>query len=165
MVSKAAVMACSHPTTSHPTIFPQRFSELKFSVTQNLKVLIFGTFDHFHPGHRFVLEEAAKRGDVYVVIARDKNVKLIKNLIPTDDERTRQKIVQEAFPQAHVILGDSHDFLAPVRTVKPDVILLGYDQKLPPGVTEKDLGAHVERLAPFEPERYKSSLRRASSES
>ena len=44
--------------------------------------MIFGTFDLLHPGHFFVLEEAAKRGDVTVVVARDSTVKRIKNRPP-----------------------------------------------------------------------------------
>lgn len=127
---------------------------------QSPKVLLFGTFDHFHPGHHFVLEEAHKRGEVWVVIARDRNVERIKNLTPSDSETQRMKNVQEAFPSAHVILGDAQDFLVPVRSIKPDLILLGYDQKLPPGVLDSDLPCTVERLPAKDPHIHKSSLRR-----
>lgn len=125
-----------------------------------MRVLIFGTFDSLHPGHRFVLEEAAKRGEVHVVIARDLNVRAIKGRLPIQAEQERMLAVAATLPDACVILGDPKNFLRPVRAVRPDLVLLGYDQKLPPGVREADLPCPVERLPAFEPERYKSSLRR-----
>jgi FAD synthetase len=127
-----------------------------------VKVLVFGTFDHFHPGHQFVLNQAQKRGELFVVIARDSNVKKLKNLSATWPEEKRMAAVQEAFPSAQVMMGDKEDFLAPVKAVQPDLILLGYDQKLPPGVTEADFPCPVERLPAFEPEKYKSSIIRKS---
>lgn len=127
-----------------------------------MKVLVFGTFDHFHPGHQFVLNQAQKRGELFVVIARDSNVKKLKNLSATWPEEKRMAAVQEAFPSAQVMMGDKEDFLAPVKAVQPDLILLGYDQKLPPGVTEADFPCPVERLPAFEPEKYKSSIIRKS---
>ena len=125
-----------------------------------MRVLIFGTFDHVHPGHLFVFERATERGDVTVVIARDSSVEAIKGKAPDHTEQERQQAVQQALPEAEVILGDPDDYLEPVRTVQPDLILLGYDQQLPPGVLESDLPCSVERLEPFEPQKYKSSLMR-----
>ena len=129
-----------------------------------MRVLLFGTFDHFHPGHQFVLEEAAKRGEVFVVIARDRNVERIKNLTPSHTELERMASVQKALPSAQVVLGDPTDFLAPVRAIQPDLILLGYDQRMPPGVSEDQLGAPVERLPSFAPEKHKSSIKRMMSD-
>ncbi len=125
-----------------------------------MRVLVFGTFDHFHLGHRFLLTEASKRGDLFVVIARDSTVRTIKHIDATWPEDQRRDAVQEAFPSAHVMLGDKENFKAPLEHVKPDLILLGYDQKLPPGVSEKDFLCPVERLPAFEPEKYKSSILR-----
>ena len=122
------------------------------------KVMIFGTFDLFHPGHEFVLSEALKRGDVTVIVARDENVKRIKGKMPSENEATRKATIEKRFPGVRVLLGDPEDFLTPLREVKPDLILLGYDQKLPPGILEKDLSCIVERLSAFEPEKYKTSL-------
>lgn len=124
-----------------------------------MKVLAFGTFDRLHPGHRFVLAEAQSRGDLTVVVARDTSVAVIKGRSPVESERERMRAVQEALPGATVVLGDGEDFLAPVRAVRPDLIVLGYDQRMPPGVSEADLPCPVERLPAFFPEKYKSSLR------
>lgn len=125
-----------------------------------MRVLVFGTFDELHPGHRFLLSEASKRGSLHVVVARDANVLKIKKRPPVQDEQTRMRGVEDAAPSATVLLGDAGDFLAPVRAVGPDLILLGYDQTLPPGVSEQDLPCPVERLPALEPGTYKSSLRR-----
>ncbi len=123
-----------------------------------MRVLVFGTFDRLHPGHVFLLREASKRGQLFVVIARDANVRHIKGRQAVESETERQRNLQETFPDATVLLGDPSDFLAPVRSVQPDLILLGYDQKLPPGVSEKDFPCAVERLPAFEPEKWKSSF-------
>lgn len=124
-----------------------------------MKVMIFGTFDKFHPGHEYVLQKAFERGQVTVIVARDANVERIKGKKPTYDERVRSAAIRTAFPAATVRLGDeSGDFLAPVRKFAPDLILLGYDQRLPPGISATDLPCPVERLAAFEPQKYKSSL-------
>jgi FAD synthetase len=123
-----------------------------------MKILVFGTFDTLHAGHRFVLDQSSKRGDLYVIVARDTTVEKIKMHVPRESEEKRKKVIEAVYPEATVILGDSEEYLVPVRSVQPDLILLGYDQKLPPGVEEKDLPCAVERLEAFYPERYKSSI-------
>lgn len=125
-----------------------------------MRILVSGTFDDLHPGHRFLLEEASKRGELWVIVARDRNVRRIKGRPPLQNEDTRKRAIEEAFPDAHVVLGDSDDFLKPVHKIRPDLILLGYDQKLPPHVSEEDLPCPIERLPAFRPDVYKSSLRR-----
>ncbi len=122
------------------------------------RILLFGTFDGLHPGHRFVFDSARERGEVFVVVARDANVERIKGRTPRRTEGERAQTIRDAYPDVAVLLGDPDDFLVPLRTVKPDLILLGYDQRLPPGVAEKDFPCPVERLPGFEPGKYKSSL-------
>ena len=124
------------------------------------KIMVFGTFDRLHPGHEFVITEALRRGAVTVIVARSKNVQKIKGRLPRETDDERIAAIRDKFPEAVVLAGDQTDFLAPVRTLRPDLILLGYDQRLPPNVTQQDLApASIERLAAHEPERYKSSLR------
>lgn len=127
------------------------------------RILLFGTFDFLHPGHHFVLSEGAKRGDLHVVVARDATVERIKKKLPVHSQDERKAMIEKEFPDAVVVLGDDGgDYLKPVRELAPDLILLGYDQKLPPGITEADLPCPVERLPAFEPEKYKSSLMRGA---
>lgn len=125
-----------------------------------MKVLVFGTFDLVHPGHRFLFAEASKRGKLTIVVARDRNVQRIKGRLPVQDEDERMSHVRMAAPHADVVLGDAHDFLVPVKAIDPDIIVLGYDQRLPPGVMEGDLPHEIVRLPAFEPDKYKSSLLR-----
>ncbi len=135
----------------------EKRSRLKAHVSK--LVMIFGTFDLLHPGHLFVLEEAAKRGRVTVIVARSGNVQRIKGKIPAQPEEERAAVIRKKFPSMNVLLGNDIDFLRPLRELRPDMILLGYDQCLPPGVTEDDLKpARVERLSAFMPERFKTSL-------
>ena len=125
-----------------------------------MRVLVFGTFDRLHPGHEFLIREAMKHGELHVVVARDATVEIIKGNAPEQSEEQRIAAIRSVFPEADVVLGDAADYLAPVRTIHPDLILLGYDQKLPPGVSVEDLSCPVERLPAYEPEKYKSSIRR-----
>lgn len=125
-----------------------------------MRVLTFGTFDRFHPGHRAYLSQAQSRGELFVVVARDASVVHIKGRASLQHEDERVAGVRKEFPTATVMLGDPVDYLRPVRDVNPDLIMLGYDQQLPPGVLESDLPCSVERAKPFEPETHKSSLRR-----
>ncbi len=125
-----------------------------------MRVCVCGTFDHLHPGHMFFLREALKRGKLFVIIARDTTVQRIKGKFPRETENVRLAKLQKALPHLHPLLGNPEDFLAPIRSVQPDLILLGYDQHLPPGIHEDDLPCPFERLPAFHPEKYKSSLRR-----
>jgi len=127
-----------------------------------MRILVMGTFDDLHPGHLFLLSEASARGDLSVIIGRDANVLKFKGRPPLQKEHDRMKAIQDAFPDAHVMLGDATDFLKPVLAAQPDLILLGYDQKLPPHINDSDLPCPTERLPAFHPEIHKSSLRRSS---
>ena len=123
-----------------------------------MKVLVFGTFDVLHPGHRFVLNAAAARGVVHIVVARDSTVQRIKGHEPKQTELERCQAIQNEYPEAVVLLGDESNYLAPVQQVQPDLILLGYDQQFPPHVQESDLSAPIERLDAYMPDKYKSSV-------
>ena len=122
--------------------------------------MVFGTFDLLHPGHRFLLEEALAQGRVTAVVARSSNVKRIKGRAPDQTDSERVAAIQNAYPDITVVLGSDNDFLEPVRNLKPDLLLFGYDQRLPPGVAETDLPCPVERAEAFRPDEFKSSLMR-----
>lgn len=121
-------------------------------------VMVFGTFDLLHEGHRFLVEEARKRGRVTVVVARASNVERIKGKPPDESDEERMAALRTAFPDVRVILGDARDFLKPLRDEQPDLLLFGYDQALPPGISEQDLPCPLERAGAFRPEIFKSSL-------
>ena len=125
-------------------------------------VMCFGTFDIFHLGHEFYLSEAQKFAKkMTVVIARDTRVISWKWHDPIHNENSRLEIVQKAFPDAHVILGDSCDIFAPIRTLTPDLLAFGYDQRVPEDrIRELFPDIAIVRIGGYETDKYKSSLLR-----
>ncbi|MCC6028077.1 MAG: FAD synthase [Archaeoglobales archaeon] len=91
------------------------------------RVVATGTFDIIHPGHIRFLEEAKKLGDeLIVIVAREKNVRhKPKPVIP---EEQRRRVVEAIKFVDKAILGDENDIFKPIMELKPDVIVLGYDQ-------------------------------------
>lgn len=133
------------------------------------KVLAFGTFDVVHPGHVFFFRECKKLGDhLTVVIARDSTVIEVKGKAPRFDEETRRVAVQSISEVDKAVLGDPTDKYKIIKMVKPDVICLGYDQKVFVDKIEsklKEFGLHpvVVRIGSFKPEMFKSNLIREKS--
>lgn len=125
------------------------------------KVLAFGTFDGFHDGHRFYLDEAAKYGDLTVVVGRDETVLKVKDRRPLRPEGERLAEVQAN--GYHAVLGSSGDKYAILSEARPDVIALGYDQqaftdRLAEECAARGLKPEIVRIAAFRPDAYKSSL-------
>ncbi|MEX0616757.1 MAG: adenylyltransferase/cytidyltransferase family protein [Candidatus Woykebacteria bacterium] len=126
--------------------------------------MVFGTFDILHPGHESFFRQAKKLGDYLIaVVARDKFVKEKKGWLPRNSEKLRSSRVQKSKLADKVILGSkTHNFYRTIRTYKPSIIALGYDQK--PSVTElkKSLKRHrlqnvgIVRLRSYKPEFFKS---------
>lgn len=102
------------------------------------RVVATGTFDIIHPGHITFLEEAKKLGDeLIVIVAREKNVRhKPKPVIP---EEQRRKVVEALKPVDRAILGDKDDIFRPIMELKPDVIVLGYDQHFDESWLEEEL--------------------------
>lgn len=93
-------------------------------------VLVFGTFDILHPGHRWFLSQAASRGDrIIAVVSRDRFVLEWKGKAPSSDERTRRSAIIESGLVDDAVLSDpaqgSYDVL---KRIAPDIICLGHDQ-------------------------------------
>lgn len=94
------------------------------------KVMIAGTFDILHPGHVFLINEAAKLGDVYVVVATDKNRKTYSGTAPIVPEEQRLELIKSIKNVEDAKLGrHDNDTLKTVQELSPDIILLGPDQK------------------------------------
>ena len=95
------------------------------------RIVVAGTFDILHPGHVFLISEAAKLGEVIVVIARDENVVHAKGHPVIVPEQQRLFMVQALKGVSKAILGKPGlDFLAIVSELEPDVLLLGPNQKM-----------------------------------
>ncbi|MFW9899528.1 MAG: adenylyltransferase/cytidyltransferase family protein [Candidatus Thorarchaeota archaeon] len=89
-----------------------------------------GTFDILHPGHIFLINEAAKLGDVYIIVATDKNRELYSGEIPIIPEQQRLEVMKSIKNVKAAKLGrHDNDTLKTVEELNPDIILLGPDQK------------------------------------
>ena len=92
------------------------------------RVMASGVFDIIHPGHISYLEQARSYGDeLVVVIANDDTVRRSKHE-PITPEAMRARIVGALKPVDRAIVGGHGDMMDIVRYVRPDVIVLGYDQ-------------------------------------
>lgn len=116
---------------------------------QKKRVLVAGTFDIIHAGHIFLINEAAKLGDVYVVVATDKNRELFSGIRPIIPQEQRLEIIRNLKNVNDARLGrNDNNTLKTVEEINPDVILLGPDQKysieiLKKGLKKKGLN-HIE---------------------
>jgi FAD synthetase len=91
------------------------------------RVVATGTFDLLHPGHLWYLEESAKLGDeLFVIIARDGNVKHKPKPIVPEEQRVTMVGALRSVTKA--VLGDPEDMIRPIEEIQPDVITLGFNQ-------------------------------------
>ena len=91
------------------------------------RVVATGTFDILHPGHLYYLEESKKLGDeLFVIVARDANVKHKPHPIIPEDQRL--VMVSALKPVDHAVLGDRTDMFLPIEKIHPDIITIGFNQ-------------------------------------
>ncbi|MBY8985896.1 MAG: FAD synthase [Candidatus Lokiarchaeota archaeon] len=94
------------------------------------KILIAGTFDLVHPGHIYLINEAAKLGDVYVIVATDKNRELYSGEAPIVPEDQRLAVIKSIKNVKDAKLGrHDNDTLKTVEEIQPDIVLLGPNQR------------------------------------
>jgi len=102
--------------------------DLKKSPTKKI-VLAGGVFDIIHPGHIHTLNAAKALGDVLVVaIATDKTAQKMKKRQPLHNQELRRELVSCLSMVDKAIVGHEDDIFETVRAIKPDIIVLGYDQ-------------------------------------
>mgnify|MGYP001597602611 CR=1 FL=1 len=131
--------------------------------------MCFGTFDRLHPGHISYFCQAKELGEeVVVVVARDATVLDVKGQLPSMNEQDRLQAVaaHEIVTSAH--LGNPYDSFQIIDDLKPDILLLGYDQRaftesLKERLAERGIHVHIMRAKPYRSDVYKSSLLRAPS--
>lgn len=143
----------------------KQLRQIRGSFKNKRKVLVFGTFNGVHDGHLNFLKQAKKYGNyLIVVIARDETVKKIKGTSPFRNEGKRIKDVQEYKIVNEVKLGsDKSSPYKILEMISPDVICLGYDQKvftknLPKEIKKLRLKTKVFRMKPYKPKRLHSSI-------
>jgi FAD synthetase len=130
---------------------------------KTVRVVCAGTFDHLHPGHIDFLRQAKALGDeLIVIVARDENVLRIKGIEPEHEGYRKLNLEKTGIPDS-VLLGNlGNDPLAILKELAPDIVALGYDQR----VSEESIRAvlpecRIVRLKPFHPDLFKSSLYRS----
>ena len=102
--------------------------DLKKSSTRKT-VLAGGVFDIIHPGHIHTLNAAKALGDMLVVvIATDKTAKKMKKRPPLHNQESRRELVSCLSMVDRAIVGHEDDIFETVKAIKPDIIVLGYDQ-------------------------------------
>ena len=104
-----------------------------------VRVMASGVFDIIHTGHISYLEQARTFGDeLYVVVACDETVKK-KKREPITPEGMRVKIVSSLKPVDKAILGKNGNMFDIIGEIRPDIIVLGYDQKFDEEDLENEL--------------------------
>ena len=100
----------------------------KLSASKKI-VLAGGVFDIIHPGHIHTLNAAKALGDVLVVaIATDKTAQKMKKRPPLHNQELRCELVNSLSMVDVAIIGHEVDIFETVKEVKPNIIVLGYDQ-------------------------------------
>lgn len=96
-----------------------------------MKVVATGVFDIIHIGHAHFLNAAKEYGDhLTVIVANDATVRKMKGEPILSDER-RAEVVLQLKPVNEVVIGRTGDMLdIIVEDIKPDIIALGFDQRL-----------------------------------
>lgn len=139
--------------------------------SSTIRVMVFGTFDLLHLGHIDFFKQAKKLGDILIVsVGRDKNVKKFKGYAPVHNEQVRLKNVKKIIHVNKAVLASLKDPWSHIKREKPDIIALGYDQKIyvdRGGIShfrnlleKKSIKTQVIRLKPFKPQKYKTSILR-----
>jgi FAD synthetase len=129
-------------------------------------VMCTGTFDTIHPGHWYYLSEAKKYGNrLVVVVARDATSQSFKGRKPLLNEKERLKHVGTLEIVDEAVLGKLGNIFNIIEEIKPDVICLGYDQKvqkqeLEEELKKRNLPCEVIRIGSYMPDIYKSSKMR-----
>ena len=102
--------------------------DLKKSSTKKI-VLAGGVFDIIHPGHIHTLNAAKALGGILVVaIATDKTAEKMKKRSPLHNQELRRELVSYLSMVDEAIVGHEDDIFQTVKEVKPNIIVLGYDQ-------------------------------------
>ena len=125
------------------------------------RVVATGTFDILHPGHVLYLCRARQLGDeLWVIVSRESTVKhKRKPLIP---EQQRLQMVQSLKCVDHAVLGSETDMFEPIVRIRPDIIVLGFNQHwdedaLKQQLAGRGIDAQVVRLPDNDPSEYASS--------
>lgn len=126
-------------------------------------IMVTGAFDLLHEGHKHLFKEAKQHGDrLIVVLARDLTILKEKGHKPLHNEQERLSAVRTTEGVDKAILGNEDDKLKILEDIRPDILALGYDQKMPIRLIKTYIKQHsiptkIIKLHPHYPNIYKSS--------
>ena len=104
-----------------------------------MRVMASGVFDIIHTGHISYLEQAKAFGDeLVVVVACDDTVRKRKHE-PITPENMRLKIISSLKPVDRAVIGHGGDMFEILKEIKPDIIVLGFDQAFAEGELQREL--------------------------
>ncbi|MDR0198557.1 MAG: FAD synthase [Methanomassiliicoccaceae archaeon] len=115
-----------------------------------VRVMASGVFDILHTGHISYLEQAKAMGDeLIVVVACDNTVRRRKHE-PITPEAMRARIISSLRPVDATVIGKDGDMFLTIEEIRPDIIVLGYDQafdedELRKELKERNIRAEVRR--------------------
>jgi FAD synthetase len=118
-----------------------------------VRVMASGVFDILHTGHISYLEQARSMGDeLVVVVASDSTVRKRKHE-PITPASMRLKIVGSLKAVDTAVIGNDGDMFSILGEIRPDIIVLGYDQifdetELRKELAERGFRMEVRRAAP-----------------
>lgn len=122
------------------------------------KVIVFGTFDEINDGHRHMLKEAKEYGDyLIVVVALDTTICALTNKKPKNNQEKRLAGVQALGLADKVRLGCLDDRYRAIREEQPDIVALGFDQKIFVDKLAENIpeSSRIVRLSPHQPELFR----------
>ena len=101
-----------------------------------MKVIVFGVFDLFHPGHEYFLKQALEYAlgythSIHVVLTTTEIVQKLKNKTPRDSYSARKSnLVNWGISESNIYESDSELGTYTVfQHINPDVVCFGYDQQ------------------------------------
>ena len=122
-------------------------------------VLAAGVFDLLHYGHIRYLEEAKKVGGdksrLVVIVARDETVRRLKGTDPIIPEDQRRAVIEALKVVDEALLGfEDLDLNRVIQQVKPDIVVVGHDQKAIRAQVEKikkarELNIRIHQVSQF----------------
>lgn len=130
------------------------------SIKNMEKVIVFGTFDIVHEGHKFMLNSAKKLGEtLFVVVTTDEMVKRLKGRYPLRKLARRIRDVEKLKIATVVLEGDrENNTWSVLDLIEPDIIVLGYDQERLRESLPLIYRKKVKMLPSYKPVIYKSSI-------
>jgi cytidyltransferase-like protein len=115
--------------------FPVATPDRQTESSSGKKVIVTGCFDWFHSGHVRFFEEVSERGDLYVVVGHDANLRLLKGeghpLFPQDE---RRYMVQSIRYVKQALIATGHGWMdaePEIAVIKPDIYAVNEDGDQP----------------------------------